>query len=356
MSVSVFAASAPWGHRLEDYILVGKGPRPSDPGLLAVIHSIRLLSHSQAANVVSDTLPSPTPFLASNLPLSLFAFVTSFSSRFRLLSSHWTNIALIVCNHDIYSVAGAVFLFKQGMFFFFVYPEWFIYGGISLGVAAAAVLSIIALLSSSNDSAHQTLRRDSEVSLAIPNRIFHSAWGGHDIGTPPRVCHPSLFSLFSARLAHFTRNRKDNINWECSNGGQLYGSTSTDAGILPDAFCTIGFNSLWAGFIIALLIDLAFQSSSESYPPRFHRLTLPPKFYIAILIRRFADRVEHYQEAQSEIWKYETDPTPQDREAKVSSDLGWYNNRRAGLDLDAQFTRQYSPYTHFRQLSPIPLL
>lgn len=65
-----------------------------------------------------------------------------------------------------YSIAGGVFLLTLGQYFFFTFPEWCvkfsiaslkmnatqliklrrqIYGGIGLGVAAAAVISILAL-------------------------------------------------------------------------------------------------------------------------------------------------------------------------------------------------------------------
>ncbi|KAF8889182.1 hypothetical protein CPB84DRAFT_1749366 [Gymnopilus junonius] len=156
----------------------------------------------------------------------------------------------------IYSVAGAVFLFKQGAFFFFVYPEWLIYGGIALAIGTAAILSIIA--------------------LAAPFLI--------------------VFSILRGIIMTLELLRgKDNINWECSNGGQLWqsDSSSSNPGTLPGVFCTVGFNSLWAGFIIALTVDLLFQM----FPSKIN------KFYIAILIRRFSDRVDHYQKAQSHIWK-----------------------------------------------------
>ncbi|KAF8879002.1 hypothetical protein CPB84DRAFT_1714463 [Gymnopilus junonius] len=161
----------------------------------------------------------------------------------------------------IYSVAGAIFLFKQGAFFFFVYPEWLIYGGIALAIGTAAILSIIA--------------------LATRSRVL--------AGTV-KYLWPFLivFSILRGIIMTLELLRgKDNINWECSNGGQLWqsGSSSSNPGTLPGVFCTVGFNSLWAGFIIALTVDLLFQ------------------FYIAILIRRFSDRVDHFQKAQSHIWK-----------------------------------------------------
>jgi len=44
-----------------------------------------------------------------------------------------------------YSLAGGVFLLHWGQFIYFVYPEWQIYGGIGMGVAAAAMINILAL-------------------------------------------------------------------------------------------------------------------------------------------------------------------------------------------------------------------
>lgn len=45
----------------------------------------------------------------------------------------------------IYSLAGGIFLLKEGQYFFFVFPEWFIYGGIGMGVGVLAALNVIAL-------------------------------------------------------------------------------------------------------------------------------------------------------------------------------------------------------------------
>jgi hypothetical protein len=45
----------------------------------------------------------------------------------------------------LYSVVGSIILFKYGMFWFFVYPEWDIYGGIGMAVGAVALINIFAL-------------------------------------------------------------------------------------------------------------------------------------------------------------------------------------------------------------------
>ncbi|KAF8889210.1 hypothetical protein CPB84DRAFT_1826667 [Gymnopilus junonius] len=186
------------------------------------------------------------------------------------LMQHQSMITTVIRN--IYSVAGAIFLFKQGAFFFFVYPEWLIYGGIALAIGTAAILSIIA--------------------LATRSRVL--------AGTV-KYLWPFLivFSILRGIIMTLELLRgKDNINWECSNGGQLWqsDSSSSNPGTLPGVFCTVGFNSLWAGFIIALTVDLLFQVSlgsqaicrlTKMFPSKIN------KFYIAILIRRFSDRVDH---------------------------------------------------------------
>lgn len=57
--------------------------------------------------------------------------------------------------------------------------------------------------------------------------------------------------------------RKDKIQWECDNGGQLW-SESVAAGYaspssIPSGFCATGFSSLNVAFIAGLCIDLVFQ-------------------------------------------------------------------------------------------------
>jgi hypothetical protein len=58
-------------------------------------------------------------------------------------------------------------------------------------------------------------------------------------------------------------HRKDNIAWECDNGGQLWPASVTagyDNGTsFPGAFCTSGFTSVYTAFIISLLADIGFQ-------------------------------------------------------------------------------------------------
>lgn len=57
--------------------------------------------------------------------------------------------------------------------------------------------------------------------------------------------------------------RKDKIQWECANGGQLW-TESVAAGYansssIPGGFCATGFSSLNVAFIAGLCIDLVFQ-------------------------------------------------------------------------------------------------
>lgn len=74
---------------------------------------------------------------------------------------------------------------------------------------------------------------------------------------------------------------KDNIIWECQNGGQLWGSSASagygNSSAFPDAICGPGFQSLFTAFIISLLVDLGFQ------------------MYMFFLNWRFMKRLEHYR-------------------------------------------------------------
>jgi len=71
---------------------------------------------------------------------------------------------------------------------------------------------------------------------------------------------------------------KDKIIWECDHGGQIwsenaeYGAKSS----FPVGFCSAGYASLNAAFIIGLLVDLVFQ------------------MYMFFLTWRFQRRMERY--------------------------------------------------------------
>jgi len=155
----------------------------------------------------------------------------------------------------LYSIVGGVFLLKWGQFLYFVYPEWYIYGGISMAVGALACVNVIAL----------------------SNRSW--IWG--------RVCMflwPIVLIIAAIRgiimIVELLRG-KDEIEWECQNGGQLWGSSTVDSlgngSSMPEAICGPGFTSLMTAFIISILIDLGCQ------------------LYMWFLNWRFVKRLEHYQ-------------------------------------------------------------
>ena len=64
--------------------------------------------------------------------------------------------------------------------------------------------------------------------------------------------------LTSSRPTH---DRKDKIIWECNHGGQIWSENAEYAAksSFPVGFCSAGFDSLYAAFIIGLLVDLVFQ-------------------------------------------------------------------------------------------------
>ena len=74
-------------------------------------------------------------------------------------------------------------------------------------------------------------------------------------------------SLSFYQLSSFQFYRKSNIEWECANGGQIWTSSSAYANgsSLPSGFCTTGFSSLNAAWIVSLLVDLVFQVSVNEW-------------------------------------------------------------------------------------------
>jgi len=155
----------------------------------------------------------------------------------------------------LYSIAGGIFLFKEGPFLFFVYPEWEIYGGVAMGVAAVALLTIFALGNRSY----------------IWTRVVKFLW-------------PFVIVVAAVRailmIVELQRG-KDKIQWECDNGGQIW-TASAQAGYggsttFPSGFCTAGFANLDAAFIVSLIIDLIFQ------------------IYMFFLVWRYQKRLENYQ-------------------------------------------------------------
>jgi len=154
----------------------------------------------------------------------------------------------------LYSIVGSIILFKWGAFLFFIYPEWFIYGGIGMAVGAVAIINIFAL---SNRS-------------YIWTRVCKFLW-------------PFIIVISAIRaiimIVQLYRDQS-NIVWECENGGQLWGS-SAEAGdpsstTMPSALCTPGWHAIFVTFIVSLLIDLVFQ------------------MYMLFLNWRFSKRLEHY--------------------------------------------------------------
>jgi len=164
----------------------------------------------------------------------------------------------------IYSIAGGVFFFLDGPYLFFTYPEWEIYGGISLVVALTAFISL----------------------CALSNRSY--VWSRASVFLWPFLI---VISAIRAIIIIVELQRgKNNIIWECDNGGKLY-SASVAAGYqtstsLPSQFCTIGFSSMNTAWIIALLVDLGFQ------------------IYMFFLVWRFCKRIQHYSGIKSEEEEY----------------------------------------------------
>jgi len=153
-----------------------------------------------------------------------------------------------------YSIGGGIFLLIRGQFIYFFFPEWQIYGGISLGIGAAAIISMFAL---SNRS-------------YIWIRVVNFLW-------------PFVIVLSAVRaiimIVQLQRGQ-DKIMWECNNGGQLWTASATagisTSGSVPSGFCAMGFASLNIAFIMSLLVDLVFQA------------------YMFFLTWRFSKRLEHY--------------------------------------------------------------
>jgi len=154
----------------------------------------------------------------------------------------------------LYSIAGGIFLLREGQFIFFHFPEWQIYGGIGVGIGALAVISIFAL---SNRS-------------YIWTRVTTFLW--------PFVV---VISTVRAIIMIVELERgKDNITWECNNGGALW-TDSANAGYqngasIPSGFCATGSSSLNAAFIISLSVDIICQ------------------LYMYFMMWRFSKRLEHY--------------------------------------------------------------
>jgi len=165
-----------------------------------------------------------------------------------------------------YSLAGSLFLLMDGQYIYFVYPEWFIYGGIGMGVCSVAVINAVTL---SNRS-------------YVFSRVCHFLW-------PFIIVICGIRAIFMIWELH---RGQDNIVWECQNGGQLWGA-SAEAGYgnshaFPEGICTPGWQSLFTAFIISLLVDLGFQ------------------MYMFFLNWRFMKRLERYTNMKGPYGNYYT--------------------------------------------------
>jgi len=158
------------------------------------------------------------------------------------------------CIIALYSVVGSIFLFKMGQFLFVNYPEPQIYGGVGMGIAAIAIINVIAL---SNRS-------------YIWIRVCKFIW--------PFAVVVSLIRAI-VMIVELYRYQWD-IVWECENGGQLWGSAPETGDpattTMPNTLCDPGWHTLFVIFIVSLIIDLLFQ------------------FYMLFLNWRFSKRLEHY--------------------------------------------------------------
>jgi hypothetical protein len=153
----------------------------------------------------------------------------------------------------IYSLAGSLFLLIEGQYFFFFFPEWYIYGGIGMAVAVLALLNVVAL---SNRS-------------YVWIRVCKFLW-----------TFVIIISAVRAILMIVELQRgKDHIIWECNHGGQVWSSNAEYAAksSFPAGFCTAGFSSLNTAFIISLLVDLVCQ------------------VYMLFMTWRFQRRLERYE-------------------------------------------------------------
>jgi hypothetical protein len=100
--------------------------------------------------------------------------------------------------------------------------------------------------------------------------------------------------------------RRENIIWECENGGQLWGA-SEEAGYgntasFPNAICGPGWQSLFTAFIVCLLVDLAFQVRKDSSSERPWMLTssfsIPRGTRVVIEDVRFLPQLALQEEAR----------------------------------------------------------
>jgi len=168
----------------------------------------------------------------------------------------------------LYNLAGSIFLFRDGEFFYFTYPEPQIYGGIGMVVATMCIILIVGF---ANNSYMWT-------------RVLFFLWPAVLIIAAIR----GAFMIF--RLDYY----QTDIIWECNHGGQLWTSAAANAtatinttanaasntmstdGTIPSSFCSSGFHSVYLAFTFALLVDYGLQ------------------LYLYFMTWRFKARIEYY--------------------------------------------------------------
>jgi hypothetical protein len=107
--------------------------------------------------------------------------------------------------------------------------------------------------------------------LQIPLDVCHyhlrSSRYSDDCAIAKGVRRPNhIRIMLHSRTCPPTHDRKDKIIWECNHGGQVWSSNAEYAAksSFPVGFCSAGFDSLNAAFIVSLLVDLVFQVRSPS--------------------------------------------------------------------------------------------
>jgi len=137
----------------------------------------------------------------------------------------------------LYSFAGSLFLLRWGQYIYFVFPEWYIYGGIGMGVMALAIINVFALYNCSY----------------VWVRVCKFLW-------------PFVLVICTVRAIFMIwelQHSQTGIAWECANGGQLYDATPLELEeqtvSMPMGICSFTFAKIWTAFIISLLIDIDFQ-------------------------------------------------------------------------------------------------
>jgi len=145
--------------------------------------------------------------------------------------------AAIIC---IYSLVGGILIFKYGEFVYFIQYEYYVYGGVAMLVAGTALINIFALANHS----------------WVAIRACKFVW-------------PIAFVLSAVRailMIVSTNRNKPKLQWECDNGGYLYGAEAdsyingTIPNFTPTTVCSYGVNTFYYAVAIAVVIDLAFQA------------------------------------------------------------------------------------------------